>query len=290
MKMQKAANPHRLHHFTFGDAVIYLIIGLFTFACVVPFWYVIMSSFSQTPGFYIEDFTLDGYKYIFSTNTLMRSLGNTVYITVVGTVLKLLVTSMMAYALAETSVPGRKLVLNLVIFTMLFSGGMIPTYFIVRGTGLMNSLWSLIIPGLVSPFNLIVMKNFFQGIPADIRESARIDGCHEMVLLFRIILPLSTASLATFGLFYAVGLWNTYMSAMLYIPDNSKWPIQSLLRQIVYVSSSIGNEDAVDSEVALLASSIKMAVIIVATTPIICLYPFLQKHFAKGVMVGAVKG
>lgn len=289
-KMQKAAQSHHLHRFTVGDVVIYVIIGLFTLACVIPFWYVIMSSFSQTPGFFIKNFTLDGYKYIFSTNTLMRSLGNTVYITVIGTVLKLLVTSMMAYALAETTVPGRKLLLNLVIFTMLFSGGMIPTYFIVRGTGLMNSLWSLIIPGLINPFNLIVMKNFFQGIPADIRESARIDGCHEMVLLFRIVLPLSTASLATFGLFYAVGLWNTYMSAMLYIPDNSKWPIQSLLRQIVYVSSSIGNEDAVDSEVALLASSIKMAVIIVATVPIICLYPFLQKHFAKGIMVGAVKG
>ena len=134
------------------------------------------------------------------------------------------------------------------------------------------------------------LKNFFQNIPADLRESARIDGCHELILLFRIILPLSTASLATFGLFYAVGLWNTYMSAMLYITDNTKWPIQSLLRQIVYVSSSIGNEDAVESQVALLSENIKMAVIIVATLPIVCLYPFLQKHFAKGIMVGAVKG
>ena len=178
----------------------------------------------------------------------------------------------------------------MVIFTMLFGGGMIPTYFVVKHTGLMNSLWALVIPGLVSPFNLIVMKNFFQNIPADLRESARIDGCHELIVLFRIVLPLSTASLATFGLFYAVGLWNTYMSAMLYITDNTKWPIQSLLRQIVYVSSSIGNEDAVESQVALLSENIKMAVIIVATLPIVCLYPFLQKHFVKGIMVGAVKG
>lgn len=276
--------------FSIGDVVIYSIVGLFTLACVIPIWYVIMSSFSKTPGFYIKDFTLDGYKYIFSTSTLMRSLGNTVFITVVGTIAKLLITSMMAYALAETSVPGRNLLMNLVIFTMLFSGGMIPTYFVVRSTGLMNSLWALIVPGLISPFNLIIMKNFFQGIPADIRESARIDGCHELILLFKIILPLSTASLATFGLFYAVGLWNTYMSAMLYIPDNTKWPIQSLLRQIVYVSAAIGDEGAVDSEVSLLAESIKMAVIVVATAPIVCLYPFLQKHFAKGIMVGAVKG
>lgn len=276
--------------FSIGDVVIYSIVGLFTLACVIPIWYVIMSSFSKTPGFYIKDFTLDGYKYIFSTSTLMRSLGNTVFITVVGTIAKLLITSMMAYALAETSVPGRNLLMNLVIFTMLFSGGMIPTYFVVRSTGLMNSLWALIVPGLISPFNLIIMKNFFQGIPADIRESARIDGCHELILLFKIILPLSMASLATFGLFYAVGLWNTYMSAMLYIPDNTKWPIQSLLRQIVYVSAAIGDEGAVDSEVSLLAESIKMAVIVVATAPIVCLYPFLQKHFAKGIMVGAVKG
>ena len=288
--MQNVSRRHNRHAFSIGDAVIYGFIGLFTLACVIPFWYVIVSSFSKEASFWFNGVTLDSYKYIFSTNTLMRSMGNSIYITITGTIVKLFVTSLMAYALAETSVPGRKLILNMVIFTMLFGGGMIPTYFVVKGTGLMNTLWSLVIPGLVSPFNLIVMKNFFQNIPAELRESARIDGCHEMVLLFKIVLPLSTASLATFGLFYAVGLWNTYMSAMLYIPDNSKWPIQALLRQIVYVSSSIGSEDAVESEVAMLAESIKMAVIIVATTPIICLYPFLQKHFAKGIMVGAVKG
>lgn len=276
--------------FTIGDFMIYGVVGLFTFLCVIPFWYVIVSSFSKDASFWFNEPSFDSYRYIFSTNTLMRSMTNSVYITIVGTIVKLLITSLMAYGLAETSVPGRKLIMNLVIFTMLFGGGMIPTYIIVKGTGLMNSLWSLVIPGLVSPFNLIVMKNFFQNIPADLRESARIDGCHELVLLFKIVLPLSTASLATFGLFYAVGLWNTYMAAMLYIPDNSKWPIQALLRQIVYVSTSIGNEDSVDSEVAMLAESIKMSVIIVATVPIICLYPFLQKHFAKGIMVGAVKG
>ena len=273
-----------------GSVVIYGVVAIFMFLCVVPFWYVLVSSFSQNGGFWIDEFTLDGYRYIFSTQTLPRSLINTTYITVLGTLLKLLVTSLMAYALAETSLPGRKLILNMVIFTMLFGGGMIPTYFVVRSTGLMNSLWSLVIPGLVSPFNLIVMKNFFQGIPQELRESARIDGCHEMTLLFRIILPLSTASLATFGLFYAVGLWNTYMSALLYIPDNAKWPIQVLLRQIVYVSSSIGDDSEITSEVALLSQSIKMAVILVATVPIVCVYPFLQKHFTKGILVGAVKG
>lgn len=273
-----------------GDIVIYAVVGLFSLACLLPFWYVVASSLSMRPGFTISDFTLDGYRYIFSTSRLLTSLGNSFYITIMGTVVKLFFTSMMAYGLSETWVPGRKLILNMVIFTMLFGGGMIPTYFVVKGTGLMNSLWSLVIPGLISPFNLIIMKNFYQGIPSEIKESARVDGCPEITLLFRIVMPLSTATLATFGLFYAVGLWNTYMSALLYIPDSNKWPIQVLLRQIVYVSSSIGDESAVESEVALLATNIKMAVILVATFPIVCLYPFLQKHFAKGVMVGAVKG
>lgn len=276
--------------FSVGDVFIYSVIGLFTLACVIPFWYVIASSVSERPGFLVTNFTLDGYRYIFSTRTLVRSLINSIYITVIGTLAKLLFTSMMAYGLSETSVPGRKLILNMVIFTMLFGGGMIPTYFVVKNTGLMNTLWSLVIPGLISPFNLIVMKNFYQNIPAEIKESARIDGCPELKLMFRIIMPLSTATLATFGLFYAVGLWNTYMSALLYIPDSSKWPIQVLLRQIVYVSSNIGDEAAVESEVALLSTNIKMAVILVATVPIVCLYPFLQKHFAKGIMIGAVKG
>lgn len=287
--MQLAKQRHKVR-FSVGDVVIYGIIGLFTLICVLPFWYVVISSFSRVPGFWITDFTLDGYRYIFSTNTLMRSLGNSVFITVLGTFLKLFCTALMAYSLAETTLPGRKLTLNMVIFTMLFGGGMIPTYFVVKGTGLMNSLWSLVIPGLISPFNLIVMKNFYQSIPNDLKESARIDGCHEMTILWRIVLPLSMASLATFGLFYAVGLWNTYMSALLYLPDRTKWPIQVLLRQIVYVSSNIGDGEAVESDVQLLSQSIKMAVIIVATVPIVCVYPFLQKHFAKGIMVGAVKG
>ena len=273
-----------------SDVFIYAVIALFTLLCVVPFWYVMVSSVSRVQGFLVRGFTWDGYRYIFSTSTLPRSLINTAYITIFGTLLKLFVTALMAYGLAEISLPGRKLILNLVIFTMLFSGGMIPTYFIVKGTGLMNSLWSLVIPGLVSPFNLIVLKNFFQNIPTDLKESARIDGCHELVILLRIVLPLSLASLATFGLFYAVSLWNTYMSALLYLPNSSKWPIQVLLRQIVYVSSSIGDAETVDSEVQLLSQSIKMTVIVVATAPIVCVYPFLQKHFAKGIMVGAVKG
>ncbi|WMJ85984.1 carbohydrate ABC transporter permease [Anaerocolumna sp. MB42-C2] len=272
------------------DIINYFLLALCAFICFVPFWYVIVSSVSGRGGFLIHDFNLDAYKYIFSTQTLLRSMFITIMVTVFGTIAKLLVTALMAYSLAENTLPGRKLILNLVIFTMLFSGGMIPTFFIVRQTGLINSPWSMVIPSLVSPFNLIVLKNFFQSIPYELRESARIDGCHEVKILFKIVMPLALPAMATFGLFYAVGIWNTYMSALLYIQKPDFWPIQVLLRKIVYVSSGLGDSEGMEASVAAMSQSIKMAVILVSTIPILCVYPFLQKHFAKGIMVGSIKG
>lgn len=288
--MQALSVRHARHRFTLVDTLIYAVIGLFTFACIVPFWYVLVSSVSRTPSFLIQDFSLDAYTYIFSTDTLPRSMRNSLYITFFGTLLKLLITSMMAYSLSDTELPGRSVILNLVIFTMLFGGGMIPTYFVVRQTGLLGSLWSLVIPSLVSPFNLIVMKNFFQNIPRELKESARIDGAGEVRILLRIIAPLSVATLATFGLFYAVGLWNTYMSALMYIPDSSKWPVQVLLRNIVYVQSNIGDAEAIETSAQTISTAVKSAVVVASTVPILLIYPFLQKYFAKGMLVGAVKG
>lgn len=285
--MKKHTGHRRFNSFDFLN---YGLLALCAFICIVPFWYVIVTSVSRTGGFIIRDFTLDAYKYIFSTQTLSKSLMVTIFITIAGTIAKLMITALMAYSLAEATLPGRKLILNMVIFTMLFGGGMIPTFFVVKQTGLMNSLWSMVIPTLVSPFNLIVMKNFFQNIPYELRESARIDGCHEFIILFKIVLPLALPALATFGLFYAVGIWNTYMSALLYIQKPDLWPIQVLLRKIVYVSAGLGDGESVESSVVALSQSIKMAVILVATVPILCVYPFLQKHFAKGIMVGSVKG
>ena len=288
--MKASAASKKLNRMTVADYIIYLVLGICAFTCIVPFWYVIMSSFSRTDGFIIRDFTLEAYQYIFSTHTLPRSLMVSIVTTVIGTIVKLLFTSSMAYCLSEHEMPGRKLILNMVIFTMLFEGGMIPTFFVVKATGLMNSIWAMIIPGLISPFNLIVMKNFYENIPYTLRESARIDGCPEILLMFRIIMPLSLPALATFGLFYAVGLWNTYMSALLYIQKSEMWPIQVLLRRIVYVSSAMGDSQNMDTAVTQISQTIKVAVILVATVPILCVYPFLQKHFAKGIMVGSVKG
>lgn len=272
------------------DGIIYGVLCIYAVTTLLPFIYVFSSSLSDVPGLIPRGFTFDAYRYIFSTSVFMRSMGVSVYITVVGTLISLLFTSLMAYSLADKSLPGRNFFILMVVFTMLFGGGMIPTYFVVRSTGMLNSIWSLIIPSAISAFNLIVLKNFFQGLPEELKESARIDGCHELGIAFRIVLPLSLPAMASFGLFYAVGRWNTYLNALLYIQDSEKWPIQVLLRQVIYSVSSMGDSGDFQEQKIAISSSVKNAVIIVSTVPILSIYPFLQKYFAKGVLVGSVKG
>jgi putative aldouronate transport system permease protein len=272
-----------------------LMLGLLT---VVPFLYMVLGSFAA-PEEYAKQgivliptkFSLSAYAYIFSTDTIMRSLLNTIIITVGGTFINIVFTALMAYPLSRKELLGRRPVMLLIIFSMLFSGGMIPTFLIVKALGLTNTLWSLLLPGAISAFNLIILKNFFQQMPEGIEESAKIDGCNDMMILFRIILPLSMPAIATFSLFYAVGHWNSFFSAILYINDTTKWPIQVLLRQVVIMSEGgIGDSSQVNEAVALPPQSLKMAVITVSTLPILIVYPFLQKHFAKGVLLGSVKG
>lgn len=271
-------------------------LSAFALVCLLPFVHVLGSSLA-TPGelatrdFVLipQTFTLDAYRYILSTSTIFRAMGVSVFVTVVGTFLSLLVTSFMAYALSKKYLPGRRVLNFLVVFTMLFAGGMIPSFIVVNAVGLMNSLWALIIPVLINAFNLVIMRSFFQGIPDSLEEAARIDGCSDFGVFWRIVLPLSMASIATIGLFYAVYYWNTYQSAILYINDSTKWPIQVLLRQIVIVASGV-NADAGAVEVVPPAQSVKMAVIFVATLPMLIVYPFVQRYFVKGAMVGSVKG
>ncbi|WP_171630379.1 carbohydrate ABC transporter permease [Paenibacillus plantarum] len=272
-----------------------MLLGLLT---VVPFLYMVLGSFAA-PEEYAKQgivllptqFSLSAYTYIFSTDTIMRSLLNTVIITIAGTFINIVFTSLMAYPLSRKELLGRRPVMLLIIFSMLFSGGMIPTFLIVKALGLTNTLWSLLLPGAISAFNLIILKNFFQQMPEGLEESAKIDGCNDMMILFRIILPLSMPAIATFSLFYAVGHWNSFFSAILYINDTTKWPIQVLLRQVVIMSEGgIGDSSQVNEAIALPPQSLKMAVITVSTLPILIVYPFLQKHFAKGVLLGSVKG
>ncbi|WP_129662832.1 carbohydrate ABC transporter permease [Phytoactinopolyspora endophytica] len=273
-----------------------IVLGGFTLICLLPFLNVIGSSFA-TPGeltsraFIIipETFSTDAYRYIFSTPTIARAMGVSVFVTAVGTFISLVLTSLMAYGLSKPGLPGRRVLNFLVIFTMLFSGGMIPTFLVVDAVGLIDSLWALILPVSINAFNFVIMRNFFQGIPDSLEEAARIDGCSDFGVFWRIVLPLSTASIATIGLFYAVAYWNTYQHAILYINDSEKWPIQVLLRQIVIVSSGL-NADANVVDIVPPAQSVRMAVIVVATLPMLLLYPFIQRYFVKGALLGSVKG
>lgn len=280
------------------DAVNTGMLGLIALLMVFPFIYIIALSFSDEKTIaegglilFPKGWSLEAYRYIFSTDTLMRGLYNSILITAGGTIVNLAMTSLMAYPLAKTYLLGRRSILMLVIFTILFSGGLIPTFLAVKWTGLLDSLWSVIIPTSISAFYLIILKNFFQQIPDGLEESAKIDGANDMVILLRIVLPLSLPAMATFALFYAVNHWNMYFQAIMYINDHSKWPVQVLLRQIVILSqSSVGDSSSISDETVLPPQSIKMAVIVFATVPIMLVYPFLQKHFAKGVFLGSVKG
>ncbi|EOH86922.1 ABC transporter permease [Enterococcus asini ATCC 700915] len=278
------------------QVIIVLFLLTFSAMCLLPFLNILGSSFatsaeiSTRPFILIpKTFTLDAYRYILSTPTIFRSVGVSIVITVLGTFVSMTVTSFMAYALSRKYLHGRRFFNFLVVFTMLFSGGMIPGFLLVKQLGLIDSIWSLILPGTVSAYNMIIMRNFFQGIPDSLEESAKMDGCSNLGVFFRIVLPLSLPSIATISLFYAVAYWNSYSGAILYINTPDKWPIQLLLRQIVIVSSGM-NADASAVDVVPPAQSIKMAVIMISTLPMLIVYPFVQKYFVKGAMVGSVKG
>jgi len=290
---------------TFGsklfDVLNYVILTLVAFTTILPFIYIIGASFATEyelatrPMFIIpQDVTLGAYEFIFSSNKILNGFGNSIFITVAGTLINLFFTVTMAYAISKTRIRGRNFILNMVIFSMFFSGGMIPGYIVVANMlHLKDTYWSVLLPGAISAYNMMIVKNFFQGIPQELEDSAAIDGCNDLGILWKIVLPLSLPVLATFGLFYAVGHWNSYFGAMIYMSGaRDKWPLQVLLREIIILSNaSAGDMAAMDPEfVQPPEQSIKMAVIVVSTVPIMCVYPFLQKYFVKGVMVGALKG
>lgn len=280
------------------NTVNYSLLTLVSLITIIPFVYIVSMSFASPEEvakggllLFPSKFTLGAYKYIFSTDTMVRSILISIYITVFGTLINLLLTSFTAYPLAKATLRGRRTILLMVLITMLFSGGLIPTYFVVKAFGMINTYWSLMIPTAISAFNLIVLKNFFQQIPESLVDSAKIDGCNDLGILFRIVLPLSMPAMATFGLFYAVGHWNTFFNAVMYMNDAEKFPVQVILRQIVLLSQDqIGNTTSQQDPTDFLPQTIRMASIVVATVPIVLVYPFLQKHFAKGVLLGSVKG
>lgn len=280
-----------------ANVVIYILLTLIAVIMVIPFIYVIAASFAteaeiQTrPIFFIPDSpTLDAYARIFDMNDMgtrvFHSLLISVCVTAIGTFINLFFTTTMAYGLSRSNLIGKKPLLNMVLFTMVFGGGMIPLFLVVKGLGMYDTYAALILPGAISAYNMIIVRNFFMELPIELEEAASIDGCSDIGIFIKIALPLSLPCLATFGLFYAVGHWNNYFGALLYLEDSTKFPFQLVLRNIVMQTA----ETQTDPNALIPEDTLKMAVIVIGTVPILIVYPFLQKHFAAGVMVGAVKG
>lgn len=280
-----------------ANAVIYILLTVIAVIMVIPFIYVIAASFAteaeiQTrPIFFIPDSpTLDAYERIFDMNDMgtrvFHSLLISVCVTAIGTFINLFFTTTMAYGLSRSNLIGKKPLLNMVLFTMVFGGGMIPLFLVVKGLGMYDTYSALILPGAISAYNMIIVRNFFMELPRELEEAASIDGCSDIGIFIKIALPLSLPCLATFGLFYAVGHWNNYFGALLYLEDSTKFPFQLVLRNIVMQTA----ETQTDPNALIPEDTLKMAVIVIGTVPILIVYPFLQKHFAAGVMVGAVKG
>jgi putative aldouronate transport system permease protein len=236
-------------------------------------------------------FNVDGYISVFKNPNIITGYRNTILYVVVGTSINLFMTSLGAYVLSRKGVMLRDPMMMLIVFTMFFSGGLIPNYLLVKNLGMYNTMWALLIPGAISTYNLIIMRTSFAAIPISLEESARIDGANDFTILFRIVLPLSKAVLSVMVLFYAVAHWNSWFSAMIYLQKRDMFPLQLFLREILVNSSTdsmITGSGGSDKEA--ISEIIKYCTIVVATVPIIVVYPFLQKYFVKGVMIGAVKG
>ncbi|OXM83611.1 carbohydrate ABC transporter permease [Paenibacillus rigui] len=274
----------------------YIVLACISLSMLFPFLNILAGSFSSGSAILQGkvtivpvQFNIDNYMAVFSNPGIWRSFGVTVYITVVGTAVSLLLTSLMAYGLSRQELKGRSFMLLLIVFTMIFQIPVIPNYLLVKGLGLLNSLWSLIIPSAVSAYNLIIMVSFFRNLETGLLEAAKIDGCSEYKLWWKIVLPISLPSITTIGLFYAVSLWNGYYNAVMYLRDPALYPLQVKLRQLLVGADA---EEMMQGAAFALQSmeGIKMATIIFATLPVLIIYPMIQKHFVKGSMLGSVKG
>lgn len=287
------------------DTVNYFVLSLLAVITLYPFYHVVMASFSKAArldkhrGFMLMPlgFNWSSYKAVFTNNMIGIGYKNTLFVVVVGVSLSLLLTFLGAYFLSRKNVYWKPLLVKLLIFTMYFSGGLIPTYFVVRGLKLVDSLWSLILPGVISTTNMIIMRTYIQGISRELEESAEIDGAGHLTVLFKIILPVSKAIIAVMALYYSVDYWNSWSGALVYIQSRSKYPLGLVLREILIesdlytvASSTAAGIGTTEDEKVQIAKTIKYATIVIGTLPIMFVYPFLQKYFAKGVMIGSLKG
>ncbi|WP_080835713.1 carbohydrate ABC transporter permease [Cohnella massiliensis] len=278
------------------------VLTLVLIAVLYPLWFVLIASISDAAAvltgkvwLWPKDLTLAGYEIVLQNRELLNSYGNTVLYTVAGTAINLVLTVMAAYPMSRRDFKGRNALMVFIVFTMFFNGGMIPTYLLVKDLGMINTLWALVIPNAVSVWNIIIMRTFFQqSLPYEIQEAAQIDGCSDIHILLRIVLPLSKPILAVMVLFYAVGHWNAFFNALIYLTDRDLYPLQLILREILIqgqMASMMESGDTTGMARRIMeAESIKYAVVIIANLPVLLLYPFLQKYFVKGVLIGSLKG
>lgn len=287
------------------DTILFILLSLVFLVVAYPLYFVIISSVSDPIAvsngevtFYPIGFTLDGYREVFKTNTVVRGFLNSLLYTVCGVSVNLLVTLPTGYALSRKDFALKKFVTFFYMLTMFIGGGMMPTYLIVKQTGLLNSMWALIIPGAMGVYNMIVAKTFFStNIPLELMEAAKLDGCGNTRFFFHIVLPLSGAITAILVLYYGQGHWNSYFSALLYINDREMWPLQLELRNILLLNTNTMTKEFITEEMRkeqarreALANMMKYSLIIISSIPMLIVYPFVQKHFVKGVMIGSVKG
>ena len=283
-----------------GQIVLVAVIFVFVLTCVLPFLNVIAISFSSKSAilrgdvaFFPVEFETKAYEILFSDQTMINCLFYTVELTVIYTAIAMVMTILMAYPLTKERLAGRRFFNLMALFTMYFSGGTIPIYLNVKWFGLLDSMWSLIIPGVLSTYNMIIMKSFFSSLPKELEEAATIDGANDFQILLRVYLPLSLASIATLTLFYAVGKWNSFADAKYYIQTKSLQPLQLRLYNIIKGSTAVdvtAIEGNANSNAQNVSESIESATIIFATLPILVVYPFVQRYFVSGVTIGAVKG
>ena len=269
------------------DIVLIVIFTVFSLAMIIPVYKVLVDSFDLKTAYgmklFPERFGLAGYKSIFTNPTMLRPFLISCYTTVMGTVMGLLISVLGAYVLIQWKMPGRAFVANVLLFTMIFNGGMIPTYLVMKEFHLTNNLWGVILLPAINVYNLVLMKNFFEGIPVSLMESAEIDGCSHFRILYKIVLPLSKAALASIGLMYAVGYWNDYTNYKLYITNSNLHNFQMKLRDLIMGS------DLPSAVEGATENTVKNAAVIVAILPFMIIYPFCQKYFVQGVNIGAVK-
>lgn len=280
---------------------IYAILSFILLIVLYPLIFVVSASISDPlpvmqgkMWLFPKDISFRGYELIFSNREILTGYKNTIIYTVVGTSINLVMTILAAYPLSRKDFAGRHVITGFIVFTMFFSGGLIPTYLLIKKLGMINTMWALILPGAVSVWNIIIMRTFFQSsIPNEIQESAAIDGCSNLQTLLRIILPLSMPIIAVMILFYSVGHWNAYFSGLIYLTDRDKYPLQLFLREILIkseVDQMAGGISTSQKDYIMESEAIKYAIVIVANLPVLLLYPFLQKYFVKGFLVGAIKG